>query len=335
MALDTGFYSLKQFDVAYKAETTLGTANVATMLEVNIDDWPAVDFGVERSMEVRHGEGRTPKKADIFVNAQGKQKGINITGLYDSTIGADLLENVIGEVVGSSPASFDIPFNYTGPEVKHGDTDSDNTGAFTIALVSPEGSNSYILPGCVCNRFKLMANGAEDGGRFHFESDFVSRHNWSVEQAAPGSRTAYGAVSGHKTLYDLNGASAVFQVGGVDVSIYKLEIEIISNVRFIGFGVSGIPDQIARALPGFEVSILVGLKYDANSDALSAQQLNENDIIVALHNNVWASATFGVLANYCQISEDFDITEQEDGAFIDVPLKCFAHTSGDVIQIVP
>jgi len=335
MAQDTGFYSPFQFDVAYKAETTLGTANVTTMLEVNIDDWPSVDFGVERFLGQRHGEGRTPKKEDIYVNSQGKQKGINIAGLYDSTIGADMLENVIGEVVGSSPASFDIPYNYTGPEVKHGDTDSDNTGAFTLALISPEGSNTYILPGCVLNRYKLIATGSEDGGRFHHEMDFVSRHNWSVEQAAPGSRTAYGAVTGHKTLYDLRSGSSVEQVGGVDVSIYKLEVEIISNVKFVGFGTSGIPDQIARAVPGYEVNIVVGMKYDANSDGLSAKQLNENDIIVALHNAAWASATFGMLANYCQISEDFDMSNVEDGAFFDVPMKAFATTSGDVIQIVP
>jgi len=335
MALDTGFYSLKQFDVAYIPETTLGTANVTAMLEVNIDEWPSVNFGVTRVMDQRHGDGRTSKKAAIYVNSQGTQKQINIKGYYDATIGADFLENVIGEVVGTTPASFDIAYNYTGPPVKHGDTDTDNTGAMTLALISPEGSNTYILPGNVLNRFKIMANGLEDGGRFKFEADFVSRHNWSVEQAAPSGRVVYGAVSGHRTIYDLRSASSVEQVGGVDVSIYKLEIEIISNVHFIGFGTLGIPDQIARAVPGFEVNILVGMKYDSNSDALSAKQLNENDIIVALHNAAWATATFGVLASYCQIADDFDITGVEEGAYFDVPLKGFAHTSGDVIQIVP
>ena len=31
MPVDTAFYTLTQYDMAYKAETTLGTKNVATM----------------------------------------------------------------------------------------------------------------------------------------------------------------------------------------------------------------------------------------------------------------------------------------------------------------
>jgi len=251
MAVDGALYSLEQFDVAYIAETTLGTKNVALMLNVNLDAWPTVDFGVERFLGQRHGVGRTKKKTDVYVNAQGKQKQISITGFYDQTTIPDFLENVMNELIGTSPNSFDIAGDFTGIESAHGDTDSDNTGAFTFALISPEGSNTFILTGCFCNRLKIMSSGAEDGGRFHFEADFVSRHNWEVEQSAPTSRVAYATT--YRTLYDM---STKVQVGGTDISIYKFELEIIANVKFAGFGALGIPDTIARAIPSFDISCL-------------------------------------------------------------------------------
>jgi hypothetical protein len=335
MALATEFSSRKQWDVAVKPETTTGTANVTTMQELNVDDW-TVNSEAERFLGIRQGEGRTIKLADNYVESKGKVKGINMSGLYDTTMGTIFLENVMNIVTGASPASVDIPYNFTGTVATWGEAAiSDNIHTLTMAVCHPQGSNSVVLPGCVCNRFKLMANAGEDGGRFHFEADMLSQGEWSLEQAAPGSRAAYPAVTTHRTLYDLRGASAVYQLGGVDVSIYKIEIEIIANVQFVGVGTNGVYDQAYRASPNFDVNILIGVKIDSNSDGLYAKQFNENTIVAAFHNNVWASATFGFLANFCQISGDFQETDVEGGAFYDVPLTCMASTSGDVIQIVP
>ncbi len=183
----------------------------------------------------------------------------------------------------------------------------------------------------------MMANAGEDGGRFKYELDMLSQGEWALEHAILASPTAYPAVTTHRTLYDLNGASGVFQIGGADASIYKVEIEIIANVQFVGVGVNGVYDHVYRASPNFDVNLVIGVKIDANTDGLFAKQITENDIVVAFHNAAWASATFGFLANYCQISGDFDVTEVEGGAFYDIPMVALAHTGGttDVIQIVP
>ena len=331
MAIDTGFYSLKQFQVAYKAETTLGTANVTSMQYLNIDGFPSVNFNPTSFLDVRHGGGRTAKKSDVYKNQSGQEKRIVIPGIYDQTMGADFFENIIGEVVGTSPASFDIAYNYTGPECKHGDTDNDNTGAITLALVSPEGSNSIICPGCVLDRFKIMANVGDDGGRFKFDAEFVTRHNLATGQAAPTSPTAYPST--YRTIYEL---SAKQSVGAVDVDLYKLELEILANVKFSGFGASGIPSVIGRGIPEMAVNGMFGVKYDANTAPIIPKQLDENDIAVEISNNAtWASATFGLKGTYGQISGDFNPSDVEDGAFIDIPLKFMASTSGDVIQVVP
>lgn len=335
MALATEFSSKKEFDVAVEPETTTGTANVTTMQELNIDDW-TVNTEAERFLGIRQGAGRTVKKVDAYVESKGKVKGINISGLYDTTMGTIFFENVMNIVTGSTPNSVDIPGNFTGTVTTWGETSiTDNIHSLTMAVCHPQGNNSTILPGCVCNRFKIMANAGEDGGRFKFEADLLSQGEWSLEQAAPGSRVAYPAVTTHRTLYDLRGASAVNQLGGVDVSIYKVEIEIIANVQFVGVGTNGVYDHVYRASPNFDVNMVIGVKIDANSDGLYAKQFTENDIIAAFHNAAWASATFGFLASYCQISGDFDVIEVEGGAFYDVPMTLMAHTSGDVLQIVP
>jgi len=323
--------TLKQFQVAYKAETTLGTANVASMQYLNIDNWPSVNFNPTRFLDQRYGAGRTPKKADVFVNQSGQEKRISLSGLYDQTMAPDFLENVIGAVVGASPASYDISYNYTGPECVVGDSDSDNTGAFTIALISPEGLNSIICPGCFLDRFKIMANVGDDGGRFKFEAEFVTRHNLTFSQAAPTAPSAYPST--YRTIYEL---ATKKSVGSVDVDLYKLELEINAHVKFAGFGASGIPSVISRGVPGMEVTGLFGVKYDANSAPIIPKQVDENDIAVEISNNAtWASATFGLKGSYGQISSDFDVTDVEDGAFLDIPIKFMAHTSGDVIQVIP
>ena len=332
MAIDTGFYALTQFDVAVIAETTLGTANTTTMQEVNLDGYPTLNMDAQRDFSIRHGAGRTFKKEDAYINDAGTIKEISFSAMYDQTVAPILISNCMGVAVDTSPASYEIPYNYTGPECKDGDTDTDETGALTVALVSPEGNNSIILPGCFVDTFKMYADTATDGGRFHMDVTLKTAYQPTTAQAAPGSRAAYPTT--YRTLYDLQGASAVRTLNGNDVILNKFEIELKSNVKFFGFDSSGDPEVMARGMPEFEANALVGVKYDANSVALM-HSLDEEDIELLFHNNAWASATFGVKADYCQITESINPADVEGCAFLDIPLKAAATTSGNMIAIVP
>ena len=331
MAIDPGMYSMQQFQVAVLAETTLGTAKVATMQYVNIDGYSSVSRNPERYLEVRHGTGRTAKKADVYVNQYGKEKTISFTAFYDQTLAPIFIENCMGLVVGSSPASFDIATGFLGVECKHGDTDTDNTGALTVALISPEGSNSEIYPGCFVDSFRMYADNAADGGRFKMDVVLKTRHNISGSQAAPTTPTAYPST--YRTIHDL---STKISIGGVDCVMNKMELTLNSQVKFFGYGALGIPQTIARGIPEFLVSGIFGIKYDANTAAMLPKQYDENDIVVEISNNAtWASATFGLKGSYGQISDNFDPAEFEGGAFVDLPIKFMAHTSGDLISLVP
>ena len=256
----------------------------------------------------------------------------NSSKLQPLTVGMLLLENCIGALVGSSPISYDIPYNFTTVECAHGDTDTDNTGALTLALISPEGSNTLLQGGCFVRSVRLYADVGSEGGRFKFDAELVSKH-WPLRsQAAPTSMVAYPS-STYRTIYDL---ATTQKIQSADMVFNKVEIAINNNLKFFGFGASGNPQTTGRGFPEMEVTGLFGIKYDATSVALIPFQYSENDITIELSNHAtWASATFGLKASYAQISEDFDPGEIEGGAFIDLPIKFLASTSGDVIQIVP
>jgi len=332
MALDTGFYALTQFEVAVQAETTLGTANVTTMQLVNIDGYPSVNFDCIRDFPVRTGAGRTFKKLDAFVNDAGTIKEVSFTAFYDQTTAPIFISNVMGVAVDTSPAAYEIVYNYTGPECKDGDTDTDDTGALTVALVSPEGSNTIILPGCFVSNFKMYADTGTDGGRFKMDVTLKTAYQPTTAQAAPGSMAAYPVT--YRTIYDLQGASGVSTLNGNDVVLNKIEVEVNNNVKFFGFDSTGDPQVMARGMPEMECMGLVGVKYDANTAALLAS-FDEEDIEFLFHNNAWASATFGFKGDYGQITESLAPADVEGCAFVDVPLKFGASTSGNVLAIVP
>lgn len=333
MAIDTGMYHPTQFKAAIKAETTLGTANTTAMQLLNIDSVIAPTRNPELFVGVRSGDGRTAKAADVYASQYGKEKTIGISGLYETTGIPILLENCTAVAVGTLPASYDVPCNFTGPECAHGDTDTDNTGALTFAYVIPEGDNSEIYPGCFVDELKLTADTANDGGRFHYTSNLKTRHNVSTAQAAPTGMSSYGTT--YRTIYELAGASAVCQFGGVDVVLETVELTLKSNVQFYGFGANGIPQTIARGMPEFEVTGVFGMKFDANTVGNNVKFLAGTAVVVAMHNNVWASATFGWLGSYARITGDVNIEEVKNGAYVKIPVKFLASTSGDVIQIVP
>lgn len=331
MAIDTGMYAMPQFQVAMNIEDPVGTENLTAMQYVNIDGYPSVSRNPERFLGIRHGAGTTAKKVDAYVNQYGKEKEISFTALYDQTSSPIFISNCIGKAIGASPASYDVAYDYTGEEIKHGDTGKSYLGSLTIALISPEGSNSEIYPGCFVDTFRMYADTASDGGRFKMDVTLKTRYNISGGQAAPTTPTAYPST--FRTIYDLITKKSI---GGVDVIMSKFDLTLNSQVKFFGYGTNGVPETIARGLPEFIATGLFGIKYDANTAPMVPKQYDENDIAVEISNNAtWASTTFGIKGSYGQIMDNFDPADLAGGAFIDLPVKFLAHTEGDLIQVVP
>lgn len=333
MAIEPSVYSSLQFKAALVPETTLGTANTTSMLLINLDSPVSITHNPAMFTGIRSGDGRIAKAADIYVSQYGQEKTISFSSLYTTDIAAKLFENLMGVTVGTSPASYNLPYNYTGPTCYHGKSLIDATGSLTFAHIVPEGNNTEIFPGCFIDELKVKADTATDGGRFHFDVTMKTRYNAAIGQAAPSNPTAYGTTA--RKIYDLAGSSAICQIGGVDVVLESIELNFKSNVQFYGFGVDGIPQTMGRGIPEFEVTGIFGVKFDANSVTNVAKFLGGTTVAIAMHNNDWSLATFGFKGDYAKITSDLNIEEVKSGAFVKIPVKFTASTSGNVIQVIP
>lgn len=330
MAIDKGAYSLQQFKLAIKNETTLGTENKTSMQLVNLDGFPSVSHNTFVSTGVKHGDGRTLKQADVYTTAKGQVHELTFTCTWDQTVGQALLGNCIGVAAGTSPSGYEIDYNYTGPECAIGDTDTDYTGAITVALISPEGSNTEIWAGCVVKTLRVYCDAGSDGGRLHADVTIVTKKAPTTGQAAPTTPSAYPTT--FRTIYDASTTKSIF---GADVVLNRWEITIENNVKFFGIDSSGNYTVFARGIPSIDASGVFGVKYDANTAGFIASAIAGTNCAIHISNNAsWASATFGIYGAYGEITQNFHVTSVEEGAFIDVPIRFVASTDNDLFEMV-
>ena len=80
MALDGAAYSPKEFQVAIKAESTIGTANVSSMQLVNVDSVEMPNFNLTQVLDVRSGsDGRVFDVDDALTDEKGVTKEITFS----------------------------------------------------------------------------------------------------------------------------------------------------------------------------------------------------------------------------------------------------------------
>ncbi|MCH7575848.1 MAG: hypothetical protein IIA59_12095 [Candidatus Marinimicrobia bacterium] len=331
MAIDGNFYSPNEFRLAVKAETALGTANTATMQLVNHDGIFSPMVGGVELHEVRSGVGRTEKAADHYINTKGAEKEFTVSGIADKTVLPMLLANVMTTTVGVSPASYDVPFNYSPPALTHGAVFADNTGTLTFAWISPESGRTKIYAGCVVSKLTIKGSHQDDGGRLHFDATIRTGYKISDNQATPSSMSAYPST--YYFLYDMN---ATRTVGGNDVILNSIDLTLDNPAAYRGSqGANGDPEIISRGVPGLRASAALGVVYDANTSALFSSHETGSTMAVEFSNNAaWSSATgFGFKADYGVLN--LPKTAQEDaGMSLNIPLAFKASTSGDMLQVI-
>ena len=332
MALDGAGYSPSEFKLAIKAESTIGTANTSTMNLVNVDSVSLPALNPTQVLDVRSGDGRTAKAADAYTSEKGTVKEISFSGTADSTVLPLLIQNIVTTAVSSSPASYDVAYNYTPPELEDGQS-SGITKTVTVAIVSPEAGDdqSMIFPGCCLTSLGLTGDMDDESGRIKISGTFKSGFTPSYSQSAPTSMTAHGST--YYYLTDFNTTRTVAGVANSVIASWALNLE--NDAVFVGYsGASADPESIVRAVPELGVSMDASVKYDDNTASLHSTWKAGTTVATTLSNNAsWASAsTFGVQASYGKITS---VAWSEAAVmFVDVSVKCMAHTSGDVIQIV-
>ena len=331
MAKDGAAYSPKEFKLAFIAESTIGTANTTTMQLINVDSVQMPNLNPVIVNEVRTGTGRVRKTADAFVCQKGITKTIGFSGIADTTVLPLLVQNLMANTVGSSPASYDVAYNYTPPELLNGAA-SGITKTVTVAVVSPEGSNSIIFPGCVLTKLQLTSGIDDENGRVKMTGEFQTKHIHSDAQAAPSSMAAYGS-----TYYYLTTFSAKTTFAGIaDCVIDGFSLDMENPTTYSGFNTNGDPDSINRAIPGFVSNMTATVKYDSATAPLKAAYV-DGGIVAAIelsNNATWASATtFGVKSDNGIISSvGFN---EKSSMYLDVTVEMGSDGSADdVIQLV-
>ena len=331
MSVDTNTYSNNEFKLAIIKETTIGTANVTSMQLVNVDTPITINENTFVAEEPRTGDGRTLKSADYFAQYKGQEKVISFSGIADTTVLPILAENCIG--VAEASGTIDIPYNYTGTSFAHGLDNSItllNIYTVTIALISPIAANTRIFPGCIIGDLSWTEDKATDGGRRHFSCTALTRYNPSNDQATPTGLAAYGST--YYSIWDYT--QHVFGDSANDKIISAVEMTLKSNPRFFGIGTDGIPELMNRGYPTIDAGVKVNMKYDANTMS-EYTKVSAGTSIEGLisDNGTIASATTGFSSAIMKLTEDFQLGNVDDGTFIDVPAKCKAGTSGNMIQI--
>ncbi|MDP7621208.1 MAG: phage tail tube protein [SAR324 cluster bacterium] len=336
MALDGQALSPREYLLAFKPETTQGTKNVGTMNLINIDSIPSPSLNLTQVVDPRNGAGRTAKTVDAFTSEKGTRKEISFSGVADNTTLPILLQAITTTAVSSSPASYDIAYNYTPPEVEIGiGSISDNLHTFTVAVSNPETGNDHstVFPGCVLTSLSLSGSISAQSGRVMVSGTFATGMVADYGHARPTSTVAYSS-----TNYSINQFTTTTTVAGIAncvISDWTLNIENPSEMA--GFqGSNGEPQAIVRAVPEISVSCDVTVKADDNTSGLHAQHVaGAIDEAVELSNNAsWASATtFGMkMANGVITSVDFN---ESNAMYYNVSIKALALAgSGDLIQII-
>jgi hypothetical protein len=333
MAISKLTFSPTEFQFAVKPESTVGTKNTTTMQRVNVDDIVSVSSEVVQTLDPRSGEGRTLKTADVHTSDQGGMlTTISMSGVFDDTIAPLFLSNALGIAVGSSPASFDMAYNYAPVTVGHGDVSSITT-SMTVAFVSPIDAKTRIYLGCVISSLEVTWDGATEGGRGRFSATIETRYRPVEDQPTPTSMSAYGATYSY-----LREFGTTKTIGGSDVVLNKLGYTIENPVTYAGFQADGDgdPETMQRAIPSANIKIMAGVKFDANTEGLWNDRRDGTTLAVVFSNNAtWASATFGIKADYCKLDSEVSPSGTDAGVFQDLSLVATASTSGDIIQIVP
>jgi len=331
-------YAVNEYQYVIQKETTLGTPSLTdggseTGLAVNVTGVPEVMPGASRQQEVRNSSGRTAKICDMETEPKLMENTISFTTYLDESIARNMLENFTGNAISSTPASYDIEYNYSN-SVSAGDSDTDWTGTFTFARVSPNSSGTDIYPGCIVDTFSIYGGSEDEAGRLKCDVGIKSRIVPILNaDASSWTITAY-ACDEERYITDLAGASAVRTIESLAFTMESLRIDMTSGVKFYGFDTDGDPEVINRGMPEMAVNIDVGMAIDSTTDAFKDYMIAQDTLDLLIHNDAWASATLGVKADYCTVRDSFNIEEVKDGAFFTLPLKATASTSGNLIQVV-
>lgn len=339
MALDGAAYSPKEFELSFSTESVadgnIGEQRTAGFIDLNVDSVEMPSFNPTVILDPRTGTGRTAKASDAYVSDKAMVTEINFSGVADTQSLPKLVSNIMTIAVGSSPASFDIPFNYSPPELQNNAaiTDTDvYTKTLTVQIANPEAGDdhSIFLPGCVLTSLSLSGDIGTDNGRITMSGTFKTQYKPNTGQARVAG-TAY--TSNYYYLTNFNTKKTI--AGVSDCVIQSINLNLENPTEYVGFqGTNADPEAISRAIPEISANMDATIKMDDNTAGLHTSFLAGSNLTNELSNHgTWANAdVFGIKADNGRITS---VSFNESAAmYLDVSQKFLAGSSGDLIQLI-
>jgi hypothetical protein len=289
---------------------------------LDITALPVITENAFREAEAKSGVGRTAKIVDATTITEGQIKQISFTFRPNM----DDVMAMIGNCVGLAPEATDeilIPYNYTPPTVTIGDTDTDNTGTFTFALVSPVADQTRVMAGCVVRSVRVYASAGQGDPRFLCDVVADTKVEIAENQATPGTMSAYSEPSS-LNIYSFCNTSTYNEI---DVNLNSVDLLIEGN-PYIG-GHCSTDYLISRGVP--EIAVTGSLVFTHDSNTLDAYQ----DALTVAEAPIVLSNGQNLVITIADTVATGDIPYQDvDGiTMFTVPFKAIASTSGNLAEV--
>jgi len=340
MAIDSAAYSPKEFRLAIKTETDVGTKVVSSMQEINVDSVELPSLNPTQVFDMRARAGRTAKLADVFTDGSLVDKEISFSGTADNTVLPMLLKNITNSAQraasgGSLPAAYVIPDSFTPTELKIAQSSlTADADLFTVAVLSPEADMDIVFPSCRLTSLTISGDMGTENGRIKISGSFKTKFNAFLNQNVTGS-TSYGS-----TFYSMQTFGASKIIGGAsDCILQSFSLNIENPAEYIGnvsvsadLGSGGATDNqepqvIAIGIPEVSANLEATIKYDSNTTGLDNSYRSGSGVAIHLSNNAnWnAATTFGIYAKKSIITS---LSHNEGAAMmLDISSKLVADAS--------
>ena len=334
MALDGQAFSPKEFKLAFVAESTIGTANVSSMQQVNVDSVEMPNFNLTQVLDTRSGSsGRVFDVDDALTDEKGVTKEITFSGVFDTTVAPLLLQNCVGKAESSDVVT--IAYNYTPPELETGDSSSITIAdTITIAVIAPAtsgGNRSIVFPGCTITALSISGDMANESGRLRFTATARTGFISSFTQAAP-TPTVYG--TSYYSLATLAGTVKKTIAGAEDCVILSFSLNLENPSEYVGQGdASGNPEAIVRAVPEISATLDATVKYDNQTAELPTTMKAGTTVIsnLANHATIASASSFAFIGSYGKITS---VAYNEANAMMyDVSVKFGASGSNAMLAV--
>ena len=332
---DSAAYSPKEFKVGIQLEAVTGTADTDGMTTMDIDSISMPSLNVNQVLDVRAGTGRTAKQVDAFQSNKGVVRELSFSGTVWSNFIINLLINITTKTVGSSPAGYEVPYNYSPTEVENETGSvSDFTKTFTVAIHSPESNSTMVFPGCVCTSLSITGDMGTESGRLKYSTTFKTGYVPSMSASDVTMNVLYSAGN-QRFMTDWTGKKTIYGIDDCVIQSFALNLE--NDAIMLGYqGSNGDPEVIGRASE-FIATLDTQVKYDSNTEPLlnsfEAQATGAGAITQLANHATWSSAT----NNGIYIGDGFltNVALSEgDVMMLDISQKAVATTSGNLVETI-